>query len=394
MDSFLSEMKLGLHDELILVLPRSVFIEKKLTLPFGTENEIIQMTQMQVLKMLPFSENEILAYPFKIEKKEDGFCSVLVYVLLKNSLQELLPPFISSRKLPHRIIPSHLRTPFYTHRETDSESRPLFYVLCKKDVFELSICNPDGQFIFSRAIQWTGLDESPPFEELRQSLTYAGEKYALTPDYKCRIVTMPPLPPAWNREMAEMPQAEIKSLTPEESVKIMAGNLKSISFPLDSVVHKNKKRIRLTYVLRALFILFIALAGIGGYMFMTENRLQNELSSVKSRLQKTRIQAEEALSLKKQIDLIASHTRGNILALKIISELYDLIPGYIHLTMLQIKSSAQIILKGVTRQGMIEIMEKIENSPLFENASLLYQNKLNSEEGMEFHISAGIEEMA
>lgn len=394
MDLFLSGLETHLHDEVILILPRSFFIEKKMTLPFGTEAEILQMTQMQILKMLPFSENEILAYPFKIEKKEDNFCSVLVYVLLKSALQELLPPFISSRKPPHRIIPSHLRTPFYTGEATDSEEQPRFYVLCKKDAFELSVCHPDGQFIFSRTVELTDPEEKNPFEEVRQSLDYAEKKYALPPNCKCLFVSMNPLPPDWTREVEGMPQAEIKSLSPGESVKIMAENLKSISFPMDSVVHKNKKRIRFTSVFRALFILFIALAGIGGYMFMTETGLQNELSSVKARLQKTRVQAEEALRLKKQMDLIASHTRGNILTLKIISELYDLIPSYIHITMLQIKSTSQIILKGVTRQGMMEIMGKIENSPLFENASLLYQNKLNNEEGMEFHISAEIEEVS
>ena len=392
MDSFLSLMELGLHDELILILPRSAFIEKKLTLPSGTESEILQMTQMQILKILPFSENEIWAYPFKIEKKEDGFCFVLVYMLLKNTLQDILKPFIANRKLPHRIIPSHLRSLFYDEKPSENHFFSNIFVLCKSDAFEVSVCDSDGQFIFSRTIELSGTEDQSPCGEVMETLDYARKKYALASDFSSLFVSLTPLSAELNRELELMPHAVVKTVSPAESVKTMVKNLNFISCPMENVVLKNKKRIRLTYIFRVLFIFFIALIGIGGYMFMTESRLINELDSLKIQLRKSRTQAELALQLKKQIDLVTSHRNANIFTLKIISELYDIIPSYIHLTMLQIKSSSQIVIKGATKQGMMEIMGKIEKSPLFQNASLLYQNKLNNEEGMEFHISAEIEE--
>ncbi|MBN2143704.1 MAG: PilN domain-containing protein [Candidatus Aureabacteria bacterium] len=387
---------LEIHDDerVVFLLPRAMFIEKQLLVPSLLDDETIKMAKLQAMKLVPFVEEEILTYPHVFEKQENGFSSVLLYVLEKSRLLLEIQPFLTAGIVPDKLLIRPLIFPLLIQALIPHEEQINCFVSTYPDQVELGIYGSSG-LKYSRSIK--GLHQNPSesrllINEIIRSFQYAQLKHGLEYTRKCYLLG------EFNAvELDYFKHESIQfvhfPISDEKRISVLAQHNEPYPFVIEDVIARKKTKQAQLISLRVIMLFLFGFLVYFARLTVAEYMLQNQLISLNHEIKKTKVKAEKALSLKEQVATACSHYSTSDCFIKAVTELYRIIPGYVQLSLFQVKNTIQIIIKGTTQKGVTELVEKLEGSPVFQNVALIYQNKLTTENNnaMEFHLSCELE---
>lgn len=374
-----------------LILPRSDFIEKKLSIPSIDDEEIIQMARIQALKLVPFPHDEIITHCQIINKSEEGYSTVLLFIISEGQLAALLNPVISCGFFPDKIFINTLLFPKLISRLEKNTTGVNRFIYFNDNYVEIGFFEKQT-LLYSRHIEGS-FKNNDDFIKLtaviEDSFKYIAGKYA----YNCAEI--PYL-------ISKYTQADFenynKSIRDYEYLKCDATQVFQLisdnnepGFAIPVIERNKKKKKSRLYGLRIISVVILFLFSVIGYFISEKIVLEKRLAAIDSEIIKIKADADWAKNVNDKMSILTQHYANTDNYISAILELYKLIPDYVSLTLLNFKDYKKVVIKGVAKKGVIDIVEILEKSPYFQNVTLKYQNRLGREKGVEFSINCDLE---
>lgn len=402
----------------ILIIPRGLVTVRYLQLPTTNPDELGNMIDMQVVRQIPYTREEMVYDYYVIGLTEEGYTKVLLVIAHRDIVSKYL------RILEHAgIVPDSIEMDSLAIMELckflGTEEKPV--AIIDIDYTTTSIVVLQGAIpTFTRAVSIGSMHlggKTPPLVgkdwlsewigEINRSLivfqreqAVSIEKIILLGDY---IRYMPNLAgkisfPVSGFDLS--PYLDGISLS-EISVSI-AGLLGAIREGVNTSVNLIPDEIRISKSVRlkrkSMVVTGLLLAGIIGTLGLTlDKKLQDRrvyLSSLEKRLQETSPMAKELAIKKDRLTLIRKQLSVSGSSLDILRELYSIIPQRTSLNVFIYDEEQGVTIKGASpaMSEVFDLIPKLENSLYFENVTNRYatQRKIRGQELTEFHIDCSI----
>ena len=375
-----------------VILKRSDFIEKQLTVPSVNDSEISQMANIQALKLVPFSNEEIITHCQVINKSEDGYSNILLFIISQDKLIELLKPLISRRIFPDKIFLNSLILPKLLSALKKTDTQVNRFINLNDEYVEIGIFE-NQKLMYSRYIEGVlknSKDRALLSSDILNSFEYASKKYGYD------LSQTPYMTGTYSpEEIADynisLENSEYIQYDKKDIFKIMASESMEICFSLPVVESKKQGKIARLYALRFVSVMILIMFSILGYFFAENLLLENRLSFINNEIKKIKDNADSAKDVTDKMDILTRHYANTDNYIGAILELYKLIPPDVTLTLLNFKDYKKVIIKGFAKKGVIDLVAILEKSQYFQNVSLKYQNKSGREEGVEFSLTCELE---
>ncbi len=388
----LSKYKKDFNELTWVFLPRAVFIEKHLSIPSHDDVEIEQMANIQVIKLVPFSPDEIITYNQIVDKVIEGYSFTLLFIIIKEKLAALIKPIIGAGFVPDELFITPMLVPVVIENLTYESAAINRFVQLFDDHIELGIYRND-KLVYSRPIDVV-IENIKDFQravlEIKQSFEFAAKKVNVVLSEACFLIGNLP-----NEELEKF-QSKTEEFLPfpfgiKETAQFHANTEHRKPFTLDQVRTEKATRNLKLHSIRFAVLFLLIMISIFGYLQVRNQTLSRRMAILDKEIYKIKDAAESAKVFKDKIEISTRHLNSTNSYIASILELYTLIPENITLTLLHFKDFDTLALKGIAKNGIINVVELLEKSPRFKNVSLRYQNKLNKESGVEFHITCKIE---
>lgn len=378
----------GLH---YVLLPRIHFIEKQLIIPSVNDAEIVQMANIQALKLVPFSSEEIITHCQVFSRSPEGFSHVLLFIITQEKLFDLLNPLIDLGIFPEEIFISPLLVPRLNQTPAEKAQENNRFMSFYEGFLEIGFFEK-GRLKYSRHLEFQNGNGNPETlsEEIRESFQYVSKKYDFRVSQTLYLFgnTDPTLMPGFPTisEHYEYIRYEKKDL-----FRAMADTDGQTSFSLSAVKSKQKEKESRIYLFRVLFVMAFAMFMTFVYFTAGNWLLQSRLAALNNEIKKIKTNAEWAKDAGDKMDTLTRHFSNSDNDIGAILELYKLLPQDMTLTLISFKDYKKVVIKGIAKKGVIELVDTLEKSPYFQNVALKYQNKTGKDEGVEFSLSCELE---
>lgn len=375
-------------DSVWIILPRSILIEKYLNIPSMDKNEIDQMANIQASKLMPFAHDEIITYSHLIKSTDDGYSTILLYVISKEKLVSLLTPIITLGYMPDNIFISPLLSQkIIEEKKQATASISNHFIQLYDKYIEVGLLEMN-KLLYSRQLEGgfkSNQDFSKLQTEINETFEYISKKSFVELTEACYLISSYNSGDLGNFYQDNL-KYELVSFNNNDKFQILNKYKSEISFVLESVNYKKNIRKDIIYALRSFFIIISMLCIISFYFLFENFSLTSKAVEIKKRITKIQKEAEYASELGEKLDIFSRHFSSSDNIILTIIEIYRLVPAQVVLTLLNFNDYKKINIKGISRNGIIDMVELLQKSKYFQNVSLKYENKLSSDEGKEFSI--------
>lgn len=405
----------------ILVIPRGLVTVRYLQLPTTNPNELDNMVDMQVVRQIPYTREEMVYDYYIIGLTEEGYTKVLLVIAHRDIISKYLRILEKVGIVPDSIELDSLAIVElckFLNMELPEE-KPV--AILDIDYANTNIVVIQGGFpTFTRAVSIGTMQisgKTPPpvgkdwtsewVGEINRSLIVfqreqgvSIEKIILIGDY---ARYMPNISGKLSFPVSGFditPYVEGISLS-DANVSI-ASLLGSIREGVNTSVNLIPGEIKSSRLIKArrksMAMTGILIAGIIGTLGLTlDKKIQDRqeyLGSLENRLRQTSPMAKELAVKKDRLVLIKKQLSVSGTSLDVLRELYSIIPQRTSLNVFIYDDVQGVTVKGASpaMSEVFDLIPKLESSPYFENVTNRYatQRKIKGQELTEFHIDCSV----
>jgi len=410
-----------------LVVPRSMITVRYLELPTNKSEELKSMIDMQAVRQMPYSREEMV-YDYHITGiNNEGSTKVLLAIAHRDTIARylrilekagLVPEYIELDSLAIAALCGFIKEKDpsvideqKTTAVLDIDNSATNMVIMKNGVpvftrsFSIGVVNlkGSGEDVAKKdyIAEWA--------LEVNRSISVF-QKEQGTPIEK--IVFIGAQNEEFVAKVSGRINADIKGYSPKQYLEgfnvdeikdfSIAGLLGVIKEGLSSSVNlipddvkktlsyaQNKQSVLTTA------ILFLCIIGVLGFTFNKKIQDRREyLSILGQRLKETSPSAKELMLKKDRLSLIKKQLSVDGTSLDVLREMYNIIPQKTALNVFIYDENQGVTIKGASpaMSEVFDLIPKLENSPYFENVTSRYatQRKIKGQELTEFHIDCSI----
>lgn len=411
---------------IIFVIPRGLVTVRYLQLPTSDPSELKNMVDMQVVRQIPYTKEEMIYDYHVIGPTEEGYTKVFLVIVHRDIVSRYLGILGKAGIEPDSIELDSLAITELCKFVKIQDEKPT--VIVDIDYANTNIVVIQGGVpTFTRAVSIGALQlggKAVPsgdkdwmnewIDEINRSLTVfqreqavSIEKIMVFGDYSGRFI------PAMTGRMT-LPItgfdltphlegiSEIASLNVEGVEVAIAGLLGAIREGAETGVNLIPGEIMGSKISkqrhRYLAVTGLLIAGILGVLGLTLNKkIQDRkeyLLLLEGRLEETSPSAKELAVKKERLALVKKQLSTSGSSLDILRELYSIIPQKTSLNVFIYDDAEGITIKGASpaMSEVFDLIPKLEASPYFENVKNRYatQRKIKGQELTEFHIDCSI----
>lgn len=410
----------------IFVIPRSLVTVRYLQLPTSNPNELKNMVDMQVVRQIPYTKEEMVYDYHIIGLTEEGYTKVLLVIVHRDIVSKYLGVLGHAGIVPDSIELDSLAVTELCKFLKVVDEKPV--VVLDIDYSTTDIVVIQGSIpTFTRAVsigaaqlggkvpstggkdwisEWIGeINRSLTVFQREQAVSI--EKIIVLGDYSKRfipVITERLNLPATGVDL--LPNLEgITDLTGfsvdgvEITISGLLGTIRegqSISVNLIPEEIINSRNLKQRH--RSLAVTGLLLVGILGVLgFTLDKKIQDRkvyLSMLEGRLKDTDPESKDLAVKKERLGLIKKQLSVSGSSLDILRELYSIIPQKTSLNVFIYDNIQGVTIKGASpaMSEVFDLIPKLENSPYFENVKSRYatQRKIKGQELTEFHIDCSI----
>ncbi|MFH1782741.1 MAG: PilN domain-containing protein [Candidatus Omnitrophota bacterium] len=378
--------------ENILIIPRHKVFVRFLEVPSVDDNEIKSMVELQAIKEIPYSKEEMIIRSRKFPLVKEGFTSLMVVIAKKSIIEELLESetgegvSVENIKLYTELLYESL----LSQGAIKKDKVDLILQVSKKNL-EVLIADKE-RIVFSRGFK--NIDRLAG-EVDRSIVSYEREKGSSAIDniiirFK-KGVDIESSKAYLKEHFKDVPiglyEYDIDLANLDLSTQI---NLIPEAFTKKKKDTQKKKELAVVYSLLGVFlILFFSFLSFRLY---EKDKVLKLLSEKVGLLEK---KTHNLNTISKKVELFKQHKIKGEYIVSVLKKTYELVPSNTTIVGLEHKGGEVISYKGISKDtsAVFEFVKKLEESRYFSKVSVKYASKkrLRGQEITDFDIECNID---
>jgi len=383
-----------------LNLPKFLVITRFLRLPSVKNAEIADMVRNEAIKQIPYSEDEIISRHRLIQKFKDGYSSVYLALVKQDTLKTYINGILKAGlNIEFIALSSEALFAWYAYELSQAKTKiEGVYGVINIDADHTEIIIGDNNNLAFTRMFATKQDLQANILEVQRSLSIFQKesnktinKLVVTGSYgktteiidglqKAINVEVEFIDPARNIKlfgdsatlMADMSYVDLVGIAEKQNELQM--NLMTEKLIQSKKAFAIRKGAFKSFLFLTLFLVLIFAAFAKHYIDR-----KNILEFVDAQMITMKPKVDEALKIKKDIEILRGEFYKSPLAVETLGEIYKITPSGIVYNMIEYDSSGSLILRGYAQdlKNVIGFISTIEKSDVFQNASIKYTSKRN-----------------
>ena len=404
-----------------LSFPRHLVTIRNIQLPTVNDEEIKNMAELQAIKYLPYSREDMVISHKVIEKTRDGYTNILLILVPRKSVDRHMEIF-KYAGIPLERITLNTEGLFnwYASLRLD-DRRPIAVIELDRRHTQVQIIH-DKKMLFSRAVSFDATATPPNETALLRELRLSFDSFIKEHDQRISRIAL-----TGNKNyverlkkiLSEKLQARCDVLEQIHDVKIEGLSSDSLALTNNSsfssllgialnaeklridllpsdIINKRKENILKNELIKTgVLFLSVIVAAFG----LAEKKMSDKRSYLRKMdkvLREMEPEVKRLLRYKQNIELIQNQISPQASAIDILRELYSLLPGEISLTLFEYEGENRVLIRGTADDlsTAFQLLPLLEESELFHNVKINYATKraYRGREYADFEILCGIPE--
>ncbi|MBN1872575.1 MAG: pilus assembly protein PilM [Candidatus Omnitrophica bacterium] len=399
--AFVSKNKLA-KAVFYLSFPRHLVTIRNIQLPAVNDGEVKNMAELQAVKYLPYSKEDMVISHKVIEKTKDGYTNILLILVPRKSIDKHMEIF-KQAGIPIEQITLNSEGLFNWYKALKvDDQRPVAVIELDRRHTQIQIIR-DKKMLFSRSISFditsSPRDESALIRELRLSFDSFVKEF----DQRIsRIVVTGAKNYADSLRgvLSESLQAKCEVLAQMQNIKLDDATAVSSSFSNESsfasllgvalntdnleidllpsdVIDKRKEHVFKNELIRTGILLLAVLVAAFGTVEKKMRDKRSYLRKMDKMLKDMEPEVKRLIGYKEEIELIQHQISPQASVLDILREIYSLLPADISLTLFEYEDENRVLIRGTADDlsTAFKLLPLLEESPYLHNVKINYATK-------------------
>ncbi len=413
-------------ENLTAVIPRSLTMQRTVSLPSHSESEIAKMVHLQVIRQGPYSQEDV-SYDYSVVSKDPtGYSRIMVVIVHKEVVHRYLNIFTRAGLTVNQLALSSLGPAGwygYHQRKTRTKSDEVAAVLdVDSTSSEICFCRGD-RLLFSRSVDFGARDMTPDQSSrlveqftltlnafnkedvgedvnkmfILSSLSEAAYlKERLSEGFSGDIEILNPYGYLDDvlRKLREVPMAgRGATMTVPQGIAILSGRRMINLMPEEVTDTRRVRQERKEWIRFGLlaFLIFVVVSGIMAFKVhrrsVYADKLREQLRALDPRIKRIEEYTE-------RLKMIGQRTGSRAFVVDIIREIIRLTPARISYNLVDIGEDGSLDLKGLSEESVAvnDLQSNLAGSSMFSNVTLQYATKRRIFRGevMDFRITCEV----
>ncbi len=386
----------------IASFPRHLVTIRNIQLPTVKDEEIADMAELQAIKFLPYSAEEIATSYKLIEITKEGYADILLVLSQRRLVTRYMSIFDSvGVRIEKLALASEGILAWYSSQQFGYKA-PI--ALIDFDAYHTRILIVrDGKLMFSRSVSFDVLNPHSDKEALLREIRLSFDSYAKDTSGKvsrmilCGSENFPADFSAFVAGKIDIPCQQIRqlrSITARHGAQKFAREVSSMSYThlLGHACYPDALQINLlprsviaqrkeSFFKRELVrIGILSLAIIVALFGITEKKMRQKrlyLRRIEARLKQIGPEVSELLKLKENNEVIQNQLSAEGSSIDILREVYRILPADISLALLEYEDGNRVLLRGTAKElsAVFALLPQLEKSPYFTKVKINYATK-------------------
>ena len=386
----------------LVSFPRHLVTIRNVRLPAANEEEVRNMVELQAVKYLPYSQEEMVVSYTIIDTTKDGYTNVMLILTQRKSVDRYLEIFkyagVSIEKI---ALSSEGLLNWYLGLKVDDQ-QPTALIDLDRYHTHIQIIK-DKKMVFSRSVSFDTIDPDSDMTVLLREIRLSFDSFVKEQDARVSRIILsgsqdysshfsPYLADNLSVKCERLEQ--LQNIKAKETADKYLPQFKSVSYtyllgiasepeklamnllPHDIIDKKREQTLKNELIKTSVLFLTVAVAAFG----VVEKKINDKrvyLKNINARLQEMEPEVKRLSELAEGIELIQNQIMFQGSSIDILRELYGMLPGDISLTLFEFEDKERILLRGTARDlsGIFELLPVLEKSPYFKNVKINYATK-------------------
>ena len=399
--SLISKNRLG-KSQLYASFPRHLVTIRNVRLPTMYEEEIKNMADLQAIKYVPYSREEMVVDYKTIETTKDGYTDILLILAQKKSVDRYVEIFkYAGIPVEKTALSSEGLLNWYLKFQLD-DRKPTALIDLDRLHTHIQIAR-NKKLLFSRSVSFDTVDPDSDRNILLREIRLSFDSFLKEQDEKVsRIIlsgsedytshlssfladslsmSCERLKQLQDIKTKDVPgkslqQLKVASYTYLLGIALEPERLTVNLLPRDIIERRKETTLKNELIKTAVLFLSVLAAAFG----ITEKKMNDKklyLRKINTRLKAIEPEVRRLSKLKENIELIQNQLMFKGSSIDIIRELYSILPKDISLTLFEFENKNRILLRGTTKELSVvfDLLPILEKSPHFENVKINYATK-------------------
>ena len=408
-----------LPNKIQLNIPRYLVTARALEIPSIEDQEIDKIVKMELMKYIPYAdENPIYGYKI-VEKSEDGYSKILLVIAQSDTINNLLYILNKAGVRGLSLLSVSSETLFFWYILTRGGDKKEKVMLVNLDLDHVDIdIVEDDKLVFTRGVSYGAKDSEEMGKiasEIMVSMNTYQKESRKTVD---RIILTGGNPETVNcktiltgesntvveviDQTKDMPFDENCGLPEKDAsfAELLGLCLKSEEISINLLPENARKEARLgflkKYFITAALLCTLFVMAAFGLLLKKLHDKDIYLAAINAELKSMDPKVAAARKIMKNISVIRKTMARKPLTIDLISEIYGITPEAISFNMLDLENEKSLTIRGEAQalNDVLKYRTILEDSRYFERVKVKYTNKrmVGSKEIAEFEINAVLSE--
>jgi len=399
--AIISDRKLG-RSVFYVNFPRHMVTIRNVRLPTANPDEVKNMAELQAVKYLPYSREEMVIAHKTIEVTKDGYTDILLILVQKKAVDRILDIFKGAGISVEKIVLSSegLLAWYLNLRINDKE--PVAVIDIDRFHTHIQIIK-DGKILFTRSISFNAVDSASTRGELLREVSLSFDSFLKEQELRVSRVILSGSQiytknvSAFLRDNLAVSCESIEQLQRikiKESASKLVNEFGNASYsyllgvalnpekldvnllPQDVVTSKREQILK-AELLRTSILALAVIVAVFGVVYKKISDKKRYLAEINSRLKKIEPEVKRLSKQKANIKLVQDQLTFKGSSIDIIRELYATLPEDVSLTLFEFEDKNRILLRGTAKElsRVFDLLPVLEKSEYFENVKINFANK-------------------
>lgn len=399
--SIISRNRLG-KSHIYVSFPRHLVTIRNVRLPTVNEEEVKNMAELQAVKYVPYSREEMVIAHKIIETTKDGYTDISLVLAQRKSVDRYVDIF-KYAGIPIERMALSSEGLFNWHSGLQFNDRqPVAIIDLDRYHTHIQVIR-NNKLLFSRSVSFDTLDSDSDRNILLREIRLSFDSFLKEQDERVTRITLSGRQDYASRlssflaESLSMPCEQVRQL---QAIKVKdipnksLGQLNVASYtyllgialeseklavdllPGDIIDERKERTLKNELIKTAILFLSVLVAAFG----ITEKKINDKrtyLKNIDTRLKAIGPEVMRLSKLKENIELIQNQLMLKGSSIDIIRELYSVLPRDVSLTLFEFEDKNRILMRGTTKElsMVFNLLPILEKSPYFENVKVNYATK-------------------
>ena len=380
--------------------PRHLVTLRNVRLPTSNADEVTNMAELQAVKYLPYSREEMVVAHKIIGVTEDGYTDILLILAQKKVIDRYLKIFsdagISTEKI---VLSAEGLSNWFSGLGIDSTD-PVAIIDVDRNHTHIQIVK-NGRMLFTRSISFDAAGSSG--QQLLREVSLSFDSFLKEQDQRVsRIVLSGGEVHA--KRISELlkenlnvrcdPVEQLRRIKIKESAGKLVSRLQEASYTFllgaalepdrldvnllpQSVIMSRREQTLKAELIRMAILVFAVLVAVFGIAYKKIGDKKRYLKEINVRLKSIEPEVKSLSKSKASMELIQDQLAFEGSAIDIIRELYTVLPEDVSLTLFEFEDNNRALLRGTAQElsRVFDLLPVLEKSQYFENVKINFANK-------------------